>query len=291
MPIHADTSPENQLPIATNSVSRKSNKEQPISYTNDNQKASSITQVQAKANTSPQVALIAQLQAKADKYSSQLFYAKHQTHSLDNAPASGNNPVQLKTNVIQRQEITEAEAIKALAPVWKEKPFTIIKPWGDEGDDSNCHGYTVHGDVRHKLLPAEFLDEVRGKQNVLVFVANGRIAHSGIFENGTLKHLLKGTGILESEIGDDTMGYDARFLLPDQLQELNAARGHKETTLKQDFENLKDNLLSYKQDVLFIPENERSKEENEWAARLEQVQNMEFSEENLALVAKWYDEA
>jgi len=124
--------------------------------------------------------------------------------------------------VVQRQEISEEEALQALqgrAPAFYEAPHAIIKPWGEEGG-SNCHGYTVTGGVDEFIDGGDLLANI-GDIAAVVFVRNGVIAHSGRpGEGGTLTHLLIGVGVLTSTIGDSAMGYDGRYTLPGQRGDL-----------------------------------------------------------------------
>lgn len=197
------------------------------------------------------------------------------------------------TPVLQGAFITVAAARDALPAVWKGKPYTFITTFNDEDQEpSNCHGYTVHEEPGHSLLPMGFLEEVAGKDNIMVFVKDGAIAHSGIYEGGKLRHLLIGVGTLESTIGPgDKMGYDDVFFLPDQLAELKVAIGYEETTPQEDFANLKQIIQYNKQTCLWTDEKDRNEDEAKWAKRLTEMEAMEYSPANLVILKEWLPES
>ncbi|MEJ1968205.1 MAG: DUF4157 domain-containing protein [Rhizomicrobium sp.] len=150
------------------------------------------------------------------------------TKALSVPAGAGQTPVQRTSlavpAVAQRQPITPeaaAAALAARAPAFAAAPHEILTPEGDD-DDPNCHGYTIHQDVRHSLFPGELLARI-GQIPSVVFVNAGEIAHSGRLNgDGTLTHLLKGVGVLRSTIGASTMGFDRRFTLPAERAALEA---------------------------------------------------------------------
>ena len=88
-------------------------------------------------------------------------------------------------------------------------------------EGSNCHGYTFYEDTAHFIEASEFIDEYSesSSKNVVVFLRGNDIAHSGIIEGTHLRHLLIGIGIIRTQIGPtDTLGYDKRFNLPEDLE-------------------------------------------------------------------------
>lgn len=88
-------------------------------------------------------------------------------------------------------------------------------------EGSNCHGYTFYEDTAHFIEASEFTDKYSGSpsKNVAVFLRGNDIAHSGIIEGTYLRHLLIGIGIIKTQIGPaDTLGYDKRFNLPEDLE-------------------------------------------------------------------------
>lgn len=131
------------------------------------------------------------------------------------------------TLVVQRQEIAEeaAEAaLEARAPAFHALPHQILIPWGDDPQDTNCHGYTIHRGTGHQLSGEELLEALDGDENpppVLVFVRDGQIAHSGILNGEGFTHFLIGVGVVRSQIGDSNAGYEHRYLLPDDREELD----------------------------------------------------------------------
>lgn len=136
------------------------------------------------------------------------------------------NPVQLKQSIItQRQEITEDEALEALdvrGGSFNRDNTEIRTPWGDEDDDSNCHGYTLNEATGHYATPEQLLEEIGVENNIAVFMRGNVIAHSGFYTENSLTHFLIGIGICHSTIGlDDTAGYDHRYNLPNDREELD----------------------------------------------------------------------
>ncbi|MBL0913110.1 MAG: DUF4157 domain-containing protein [Bacteroidia bacterium] len=131
------------------------------------------------------------------------------------------------TLVVQRQEITEEAAEAAMeerAEAFHQMPHQVLTPWGDDPQDTNCHGYTIHGGIGHELSGEELLealDEDGDPPPVLVFVRNGQIAHSGILNGDGFTHFLIGVGIVRSQIGDSTAGYEHRYLLPADREALD----------------------------------------------------------------------
>lgn len=136
------------------------------------------------------------------------------------------NPVQLKQSIItQRQEITEDEALEALdvrGGSFNRDNTEIRTPWGDEDDDSNCHGYTLNEATGHYATPEQLLEEIGVENNIAVFMRGNAIAHSGFYTENSLTHFLIGIGICHSTIGlDVTAGYDHRYNLPNDREELD----------------------------------------------------------------------
>jgi hypothetical protein len=84
------------------------------------------------------------------------------------------------------------------------------------------HGYTIHQAVDHWAEPDELLERI-GATAVAVFLHRGEIGHSGRLDGNVLVHFLIGVGVVRSVIGTDKMGYDQRFDLPAQRDELNEA--------------------------------------------------------------------
>lgn len=131
------------------------------------------------------------------------------------------------TLVVQRQQITvevAETAMQARAPAFQALPHEILTPWGDDPQDTNCHGYTINQEVGHQLDGEELLaalDEQEEQDPVLVFVRDGQIAHSGILTGDGFTHFLIGVGVVCSQIGDSTVGYEHRYLLPDEREALN----------------------------------------------------------------------
>jgi hypothetical protein len=102
----------------------------------------------------------------------------------------------------------------------------IIEPW-KEGENSNCHGYTVTGKSGTSLRPAELLEHIEKNKNkdIGILVTNGEIAHSLVPDGEAFLHLLKGVGIVKTPAGcllDPTMlGYEEFFFLPHMQDGLN----------------------------------------------------------------------
>lgn len=161
------------------------------------------------------------------------------------------NPV-LNNTIVQREPITEEEAIEALA--WRAEafykvPYKIITPWGDKDKDSNCHGYTVNGKVGNFIDHYNLLEQIGPNEGIAVFVKNDQIAHSGRLNGQTLTHLLIGVGILESTINDSTMGYEARYDLPKQRNELDEYL--KQVNIKIDAKLEHENNISFMTKVVY----------------------------------------
>ncbi|HBB35939.1 MAG TPA: hypothetical protein DDZ80_02440 [Cyanobacteria bacterium UBA8803] len=132
---------------------------------------------------------------------------------------------QKEKNVIQRQEISPEEAEREMQKVgggFRSKPYKIIKPWGNQPEsNTNCHGYTIHGEVGHFERASGLLPGISADANVAVFTSTNEIWHSGRYENNQLRHFLIGVGIVESTLNlTDTAGYHARYNLPDQRRAL-----------------------------------------------------------------------
>lgn len=127
--------------------------------------------------------------------------------------------------LVQLQPITKEAAEEALAqhaPAFDALPHTIITPWGNDPEDSNCHGYTVHGEVARWIDGADLLGQL-GNNPAIVFVRNGAIAHSGRPDGaGNMTHFLITVGIVRSAIGDQLAGYEARYTLPNDREALEA---------------------------------------------------------------------
>lgn len=124
---------------------------------------------------------------------------------------------------VQRQPITREAAEQARrerAPAFAGQGHVIDVPWGEEGG-SNCHGYTVHGEVDRFVEGSGLLAQLGEDAAAAVFVEDGVVAHSGrLNADGTLTHLLVGVGVVTSEIGGSSMGYAGRFDLPEQRAQL-----------------------------------------------------------------------
>ena len=109
-----------------------------------------------------------------------------------------------------------------------------MTPWGDDPEDSNCHGYTLSQDVGKIASPEEVIAQATTLVgNVMVFVTNGKIYHSGLFSEGILLHFLIGIGVLKSTIDDDLMGYDSKYLIPEDLDDLKTVVGYQEVTANE----------------------------------------------------------
>ncbi len=114
--------------------------------------------------------------------------------------------------------------------------YHIILPWNNEWEGkANCHGYTVTGNCPVFLIAwfPEFRDKLaslkEGDPRIAVYMKGKVVAHSGRFEgekstpsgrfeHGKLTHLLIGVGVIESFIDEGLMGYDRRFILPDEKE-------------------------------------------------------------------------
>ncbi len=92
---------------------------------------------------------------------------------------------------------------------------------------SNCHGYTFSGSIGKNLGGTEFLDKYKSMGSapkIAVFVQDGEIAHSGMWDGSILTHLVIGVGILRTPLSPtDTIGYTERFNLPEDLPALDAS--------------------------------------------------------------------
>lgn len=132
----------------------------------------------------------------------------------------------ITNKVIQRQEITEEAAIEQLeirAAAFAALPYSINTPYGDNPNETNCHGYTVNQAVDNWIHGEDFLDQIGQTNNVAVFIRDGQIAHSGRYDGNKLTHFLIGIGVVESTIATDGLaGYDARYNLTDDREALDA---------------------------------------------------------------------
>jgi Domain of unknown function (DUF4157) len=190
--------------------------------------------------------------------------------ALDNVPDRGNiqpgqRPMQRKennynrvseiklssdTNIVQRQDIdlpTAEAAMLARAKDFHALPHIITTPWGDEEGGSNCHGYTVTGNIGSSIMGSDLLGRLGDNSDgVMIFVKDGTIWHSGRFDGTILTHFLIGVGIVRSTIGESLAGYDNRFILPAQQQELdNYLRVPQSTIDKAELAFLRGELYSW----------------------------------------------
>lgn len=123
-------------------------------------------------------------------------------------------------NIIQRQVITAEAAEEQMAIVggdFRNLPYEIISPYGNNPEATNCHGYTVNHAVDNWVDGPNLLGQIGANASIAVFVRNDQIAHSGLLDGNQLTHFLINVGIVQSTIAqDNTAGYDARYNLPAQ---------------------------------------------------------------------------
>lgn len=134
-------------------------------------------------------------------------------------------PDPTSSGVVQRVAFTEKEvevALKTRAAAFSKAPYEIITPWDTEWGEQggNCHGYTATGETHQSISGNALLSQLPDTE-IVIFARDQQIAHSGRFHGGTLTHLLIGVGVLKSDIGQDLMGYERRFALPAERQELD----------------------------------------------------------------------
>jgi hypothetical protein len=161
--------------------------------------------------------------------------------------------------IVQRAAITDEVIAGRLADLGGALTIgdggnsTIVTRWdSDWGDDAaNCHGYTSYGDASHFSYPSEMLASIGADAQVAVFMRGDAIAHSGIYNGGTLTHLLKHIGILESNIGaNGTMGYDTRYNLPADRATLDAVlAGAAAAAVAAERRDRVDKVLGYASDA------------------------------------------
>lgn len=180
--------------------------------------------------------------------------AIRQTKAIDSIKLSSDQGAAKGSGIIQKQEITKEEAEVAMSqrsPAFFALPHNIIKPWGDEEEDSNCHGYTVYSEVGHIIYGGDILDQIGDNDNITIFVKGDEIAHSGRLVGNLLTHFLIGIGIVESPIAEDeTAGYDRRFNLPTQRGELDQFLDN--VAVEAQFEERRqtvENILGYGMDL------------------------------------------
>jgi hypothetical protein len=151
------------------------------------------------------------------------------------APSAGlargqaNSAANAGPQIVQRQPLTPAEAQNALAgraPEFAALQNRIVHPWDPDGPPSNCHGYTLTGAMGQSANGDQVVAAVRAERipgNVVVFIAEGEIAHSGrLSAAGGLDHLLIGVGVLNTMLTGVPEPYTRAFTLPAQLGALGA---------------------------------------------------------------------
>jgi len=224
MKIHADKTPQNKSQVAANSLAKQPdtgkstfqfvvNRPEAITQMALQEIANNIPQVrqlkayQEMANNSPQAKQFKAYQAMADLRSGQ---EKHLPRN---------------NTTIQLQEITAAAAEAAMQERggnFATGVYEILTPWGNDPEETNCHGYTINQEVDHWVYGDQLLAGIGAEASVAVFIRNDQIAHSGRYNGDQFTHFLIGVGIVRSTLAlANTAGYDARYNLPGDREALD----------------------------------------------------------------------